>query len=83
MPFSIIVNEYADRKMNIGHTPMQAYKEAATRVFWPVVSSTVTTLVVFMPQKLSFIDQVKVFLKAGKGGDGSLSFRSKRNHIRR
>ena len=46
---SIIVNEYADRKMNIGHTPMQAYKEAATRVFWPVVSSTVTTLVVFMP----------------------------------
>ena len=46
---AIIVVEYADKeiKKNIG--PMRAYKAAAKRMFWPIVSSTATTLCAFLP----------------------------------
>ena len=46
---AIVVSEYADRKLYQGMSPMQAYGVAAKRMAWPVISSTVTTLVVFMP----------------------------------
>lgn len=46
---AIVVNEYADRKMIIGMSKYAAYRIAALRMLWPVVSSTATTLVVFMP----------------------------------
>ncbi|MBM3610618.1 MAG: efflux RND transporter permease subunit [Alphaproteobacteria bacterium] len=46
---AIIVVEYADRKMVEGYSPLSAYQEAATRMCWPVVSSTLTILLVFFP----------------------------------
>jgi multidrug efflux pump len=49
---AIIVVEYADRKMTEGHPPKQAFEEAATRMFWPVVSSTATMIGAFLPMLL-------------------------------
>ena len=49
---SIVVTEYADRKLAEGMNKIEAYSTAASRMFWPVLSSTVTTLVVFMPLML-------------------------------
>src|SRR5690606_19492937 len=46
---AIVVVEYADRRINEGSGPMTAYVEAAKRMFWPVVSSTATTLCAFLP----------------------------------
>ncbi len=44
-----IVIEYADRKMLEGKSRKDAYAEAATRMFWPIVSSTATILAAFAP----------------------------------
>jgi multidrug efflux pump len=46
---AIVVCEYADRLMMDGKKPVEAYPQAAVRMAWPVIASTVTTLVVFMP----------------------------------
>lgn len=46
---AIIIVEYADRRLLEGSTVSQAYKESALRMAWPVITSTVTILVVFMP----------------------------------
>lgn len=46
---SIIVVEYADRKMAMGMHRKKAYHDAAIRMAWPVVSSIVTIIVVFLP----------------------------------
>ena len=46
---AIVVVEYADRRISQGTGPMKAYVEAAKRMFWPVVSSTATTLCAFLP----------------------------------
>tara|TARA_R110002050_G_scaffold847_7_gene6039 strand:- start:11153 stop:14269 length:3117 start_codon:yes stop_codon:yes gene_type:complete len=46
---AIIVVEYADRKMIEGKSKLEAYKEASIRMALPVITSTVTVLVVFMP----------------------------------
>ncbi len=46
---AIVVVEYADKRISEGTGPMSAYVEAAKRMFWPVVSSTATTLCAFMP----------------------------------
>jgi multidrug efflux pump len=46
---AIVVVEYADRKMDEGESPMAAFVEAAKRMFWPIVSSTATTLCAFLP----------------------------------
>ena len=46
---AIVVVEYADKKMDEGEGPMRAYVEAAKRMFWPIVSSTATTLCAFLP----------------------------------
>jgi multidrug efflux pump len=46
---AIIVVEYADRKMTEGHKPKQAFAEAAVRMFWPVVSATLTMIFTFLP----------------------------------
>ena len=46
---AIVVVEYADQRINDGEGPMRAYVEAAKRMFWPVVSSTATTLCAFLP----------------------------------
>ncbi|NNE82166.1 MAG: efflux RND transporter permease subunit [Silicimonas sp.] len=46
---AIVVVEYADKRIREGSGPMHAYVEAAKRMFWPVVSSTATTLCAFLP----------------------------------
>lgn len=46
---AIIVVEYADRKMIEGFSKREAFAEGAKRMFWPVVSSTATTLAAFAP----------------------------------
>ena len=46
---AIVVVEYADKRISEGSGPMHAYVEAAQRMFWPVVSSTATTLCAFLP----------------------------------
>ena len=46
---AIVVVEYADKRIAEGTGPMQAYGMAAKRMFWPIVSSTATTLCAFLP----------------------------------
>jgi len=46
---AIVVTEYADRKLAEGVPPHEAYTRAAQLMFWPVVSSTATTLAAFLP----------------------------------
>ena len=46
---AIVVVEYADRKMTEGMDRTEAYILAAKRMFWPVTSSTATTLAAFLP----------------------------------
>jgi multidrug efflux pump len=46
---AIVVVEYADKRISEGVGPMTAYTEAAKRMFWPIVSSTATTLCAFLP----------------------------------
>lgn len=46
---AIVVIELADRRMNEGQSAETAYASAAKRMSWPIASSTLTTLVVFMP----------------------------------
>ncbi|MEO0486056.1 MAG: efflux RND transporter permease subunit [Pseudomonadota bacterium] len=46
---AIVVVEYADKRLADGAKPMEAYTSAAKRMFWPIVSSTATTLCAFLP----------------------------------
>src|SRR3989344_3520379 len=46
---AIVVSELADRYLHQGQSPRQAWANAATRMAWPVIASTATTLVVFLP----------------------------------
>ena len=46
---AIVIVEYADRKMAEGFERGEAYILAAKRMFWPIVSSTGTTLAAFLP----------------------------------
>ena len=45
----IVTTEYADRKINQSVNKIDAYKQAAIRMSWPIIASTVTTLMVFLP----------------------------------
>jgi len=45
----IVVVEYADRKMAEGMDKRAAFAAAGTRMFWPVVNGTLTTLCAFVP----------------------------------
>lgn len=46
---AIVVSELADRHLHEGQSPHQAWLNAASRMSWPVIASTATTLAVFMP----------------------------------
>ena len=46
---AIVVVEYADKEIQRGIGPMTAYRHASKRMFWPIVSSTATTLCAFLP----------------------------------
>ncbi len=49
---AIVVVEYADRKMSEGFHRKEAYALAAKRMWWPIISSTATTLAAFTPMLL-------------------------------
>ncbi|WP_414834092.1 efflux RND transporter permease subunit [Afifella sp. YEN Y35] len=49
---AIIIVEYADRKIEEGMDKQEAYIRAAKLMFWPIVSSTATTLAAFLPMLL-------------------------------
>ena len=49
---AIVIVEYADRKMAEGQDRKTAYGMAAKRMFWPITSSTMTTLAAFLPMLL-------------------------------
>jgi multidrug efflux pump len=49
---AIVMTEYADRKVHEGMEDREAYIRAAKLMFWPIVSSTATTLVAFLPMLL-------------------------------
>lgn len=53
---AIVIIEYADRKLAEGLPRKQAFQIAGERMFWPIVSSTATTLAAFIP--LLFWDSV-------------------------
>tara|TARA_B100000242_G_scaffold240252_1_gene180237 strand:+ start:588 stop:3749 length:3162 start_codon:yes stop_codon:yes gene_type:complete len=59
---AIVVVELADRKMAEGKTRTEAYRIAAKRMAWPIISSTVTTLAAFAPL-LFWPDIVGEFMK--------------------
>ena len=46
---AIVVTEYANRKIGEGMPAKEAYPRAAKLMFWPVISSTATTLAAFLP----------------------------------
>ncbi|MDX1588350.1 MAG: efflux RND transporter permease subunit [Oleiphilaceae bacterium] len=46
---AIVVSELADRNLSDGQTPANAWGAAASRMAWPVIASTATTLAVFLP----------------------------------
>jgi multidrug efflux pump len=46
---AIVVAEYAEQRIDQGQGPMRAYGESAKRMFWPIISSTATTLCAFLP----------------------------------
>ncbi|NVK35123.1 MAG: efflux RND transporter permease subunit [Rhodobacteraceae bacterium] len=49
---AIVMTEYADRKVSEGMGEKEAFIRAARLMFWPIVSSTATTLVAFLPMLL-------------------------------
>jgi len=53
---AIVIVEYADRKMDEGLPRKEAFQMAGERMFWPIVSSTATTLAAFIP--LLFWDSI-------------------------
>ncbi|WP_151703749.1 efflux RND transporter permease subunit [Nitrincola alkalilacustris] len=46
---AIVVSELADRNLRDGQSPHQAWLGAASRMSWPIIASTATTLSVFVP----------------------------------
>ncbi len=46
---AIVIIEYADRKLAEGLDRKQAYVLAGKRMFWPIISSTATTMAAFLP----------------------------------
>lgn len=49
---AIVMVEYADRKIAEGMPAQEAYIRASKLMFWPIVSSTATTLAAFLPMLL-------------------------------
>ncbi len=46
---AIVIVELAERRMKEGARPHEAFGYAAKRMFWPIISSTATTLCAFLP----------------------------------
>lgn len=46
---AIVVSELADRNVSEGQPPAKAWGNAASRMAWPIIASTATTIAVFAP----------------------------------
>ena len=46
---AIVTVELAERRLAAGDSPREAFSAAAKRMTWPIIASTATTLMVFMP----------------------------------
>ncbi|QIB64423.1 efflux RND transporter permease subunit [Kineobactrum salinum] len=46
---ALVVSELADRNRRDGDSPRDAWANAASRMSWPIIASTATTLAVFFP----------------------------------
>ncbi|MFC6658361.1 efflux RND transporter permease subunit [Roseibium salinum] len=46
---AVVTTELADRRLAGGYSPREAYRSAAKRMSWPMISATLTTLCVFFP----------------------------------
>ncbi|PMR73136.1 efflux RND transporter permease subunit [Billgrantia endophytica] len=46
---AIVVSELADRNLREGQSPRDAWVNAASRMSWPVIAATATTIAVFIP----------------------------------
>ena len=46
---SIVMVEYAHRRIHAGMTPAKAYALASRHMAWPIIASTATTLAAFLP----------------------------------
>ncbi|WP_339866257.1 efflux RND transporter permease subunit [Pseudohongiella nitratireducens] len=46
---AIVMVEFADRKMAEGFSRVDAFQESVSRMFWPILASTGTTLAAFLP----------------------------------
>lgn len=46
---AVVVSELADRNRRQGDAPHEAWAKAASRMSWPIIASTATTLAVFLP----------------------------------
>ena len=45
----IVTTEYADRRISQSAGRLTAYRDGAVRMAWPIIASTITTLMVFLP----------------------------------
>ena len=45
----IVTTEYADRRISQSADRKTAYRDGALRMSWPIIASTITTLMVFLP----------------------------------
>ena len=54
----IVTTEYADRRIGQSVPRIQAYREGAIIMAWPITASTVTTLMVFLPLLFPLIIQL-------------------------
>ena len=59
---AIVVTELADRKMAEGASRKAAYSEASQRMAWPIIASTGTTVVAFLPM-VFWPGQMGAFMK--------------------
>ena len=59
---AIVVTELADRKMAEGASRKVAYSEASQRMAWPIIASTGTTVVAFLPM-VFWPGQMGAFMK--------------------
>ena len=59
---AIVIVEYADRKLAEGLDRKEAFKTAGERMFWPIVSSTATTLAAFIPLLVLGVHPRKVYV---------------------
>jgi len=46
---AIVISEYADRKAHAGMELQESFINAAVRMLWPIITSTLVKLIVFMP----------------------------------